>query len=171
MTLVEDITNLVDRVKVLSLSQKPLWQKIPLRALQADGRSGYSDQYGTAYEIGYWKLESSIANGLYGVCVDLATGELVDAGSILGNSMETYDGPVDFPPMRERRLASESSIIFLLRFPEKLIEKELNAQHIIESLENQSKEPYFSGYDSEEQEAWRQETRQRLDLEEVFTRK
>lgn len=70
---------LVQKVQKVSKQQKSLWQQVPYLALQADGRTGYSDQYSRAYHQGYWAVESSVRDGSYSVYVDLETGELVNA--------------------------------------------------------------------------------------------
>lgn len=72
---------LVENIREYSLSQKEEWQKIPMLALEAEGRTGYSDTRSRAYTQGFWALEPATRNGKYQAYVDLATGEIVDAWS------------------------------------------------------------------------------------------
>ncbi len=70
---------LVQQVREGAEQQKALWQKVPYLALQADGRTGYSDNYCRAYHQGYWAVEGSQVSGSYTIYVDLETGVLVNA--------------------------------------------------------------------------------------------
>lgn len=75
-TVQETLGMVARKVREISESQVSLWQKVPYLALQADGRTGYLDQYSRAYLQGYWAIESSIQGSSYAVYVDLETGSL-----------------------------------------------------------------------------------------------
>ncbi len=81
LEIVTGAEKIVEFVRDYSRSQKEFWQRIPLLALEADGRDGFYDNYYRAYRQGFWALQSSVSRGYYSVYVDLSTGELVDAYS------------------------------------------------------------------------------------------
>lgn len=70
---------LADHIRELCRSQADVWRTIPELALDADGRSGYSDRYAMAYRHKLWPLEATLTRAGYGACVDLETGEIVRA--------------------------------------------------------------------------------------------
>ncbi|TXI87851.1 MAG: hypothetical protein E6Q36_06770 [Chryseobacterium sp.] len=56
-------------------SQAELWQRVPNLALEANGRSGYLDDYSYCYSYGFWRIWDSSPRGQYYLCsVDCATG-------------------------------------------------------------------------------------------------
>lgn len=60
-------------------SQAELWQRVPNLALEADGRSGYLDDYSYCYHYGFWRIWESSPRGQYLLCsVDCATGVLAN---------------------------------------------------------------------------------------------
>lgn len=73
-----DVKTLLDKIRTQCRAQREHWQQVPLLALQANGRSGYSDRLSMAYNNGYWLLEASIRDGYYRAAVDCATGEIVN---------------------------------------------------------------------------------------------
>ena len=155
-------SDLISRIQKYSKSQFKLWRKVPYLALQADGRSGYLDQYAAAYYSGYWRIESSARNGSYTVIVDLFTGNLMDAYSAFGiNLLDDINIESGIKP----KLASPREIIALSYNLE-----EINATSIIEELEEYAKQPYFSGYDSKKQEQWRDDKIKELKLKKDFRR-
>lgn len=60
---------IVTLTKKYCIQQKPLWQQVPYLALQAQGRGGFSEDYGFTYSRGYHKIGS--------IYVDCATGNLM----------------------------------------------------------------------------------------------
>ena len=84
----EDLKNsrdqLVENIKEYSENRKKEWQKVPYLALKSDGRTGWSNQYKTAYLHGFWWLEVYNPNGHKAAKVDLETGEIVGPGSKSG---------------------------------------------------------------------------------------
>lgn len=66
---------LVEMILNYSESQKEMWRKVPWLALQADGRSGWSQHYENAYENGLWTVGPA-DGGYYHAFVDCATGKL-----------------------------------------------------------------------------------------------
>lgn len=77
----------IEALRQYCREQKSLWQQVPWMALQADGRTGWSESYARAYESGYWTLERVMVHSYYVGFVDLATGELVGIGP--GQSLST----------------------------------------------------------------------------------
>ena len=118
-------------IRELSRRQKDLWQRVPYLALQADGRSGYSDNYSRAYREGYWALDASVRSGLYSVYVDLENGKLVN-------------------PAVPKKLASDEDVLMLAFSLE-----QIDARAIVTDLYKRGKEHTWRGYDSGKQEAWR----------------
>jgi len=160
-TLKKKAENLCTEIRGYSESQAKLWRKIPFLALQADGRTGFSDKYSMAYNFGYWNLEFSIKEGKYTIIVDLESGRLMEARSF-GDVV--LDDVVNSGV--EPREADDKEIIGLAFNLD-----EINAQRIISDLANGKKSPYPSYYNPEKQKAWRKKTRKELCLEEIFSRK
>lgn len=158
---------IVKDIRDFSLFQKGLWQRVPYLALEANGRKGFSDKYSCAYDSGFWQLDGSIKNGHYYVYVDLETGELVDAASVSGMPLNLRDQEVIVPPRENARKPAKNEDVLGLAFHL----DELDASAVISSLEQQIREPYPSYYKAHEQEAWRNDFRQKLGLERIFTRK
>lgn len=152
--------DLVDKIKEYSRSQQKQWQQVPYLALQADGRSGFNDNYSRVYYTGYWAMESSVHNGDYHVYVDLATGNLVNAYHA-SSSVCIFDA--DIPKESKQILADDDEIIALAL-------DDLNARQLVQMLRQQAQMPYPSYYKPEEQEAWRRETLEKLKLEKIYTR-
>lgn len=67
--------------------QKTLWQQVPWMALQADGRTGWSEDFARAYRDGFWTINRIHVHSYLVGFVDLATGELV--GIRPGKSLTT----------------------------------------------------------------------------------
>ncbi|MDO8492065.1 MAG: hypothetical protein Q7S34_00285 [bacterium] len=128
------VKELSQKVREVSKRQKDLWQQVPFLALQADGRTGYSDQYARAYIQGYWAVESSVSGGCYSVYVDIETGELVSA----------YD---------PRQVARDKDVINLAVDPQ-----QLDASHLVKALKVAAKEPIGSYYDAKK----RKERKERI---------
>ncbi len=129
----ESTKELVDFIKEISRSQKSSWQQVPYLALQADGRTGYSDRYARAYCHGYWALEATVRNGCYSVYVDLETGELVNA----------FD--------RTNKVRDEDILMIASNTTQ------IDATSLVVKLAKDSEQPTYSGYNAREQEKWRQE--------------
>ena len=143
--MIKDIKDLAERLvaslRELSVSQASLWQQVPYLALQADGRTGYSDQYSRAYRQGYWAIEPSLMDyGSYMIYVDLETGEFVD-GYIPTNS------------------ANAKNILMLANYPE-----QLDVYRIIRYLKKECKKPTQKNYDKKEQKTWRESLRKKFSL-------
>jgi hypothetical protein len=76
MTEIKDRADaLCEQIREFSKSQKDIWQQIPWWANQANGRTGWSDNYTRAVESGYYATYSE--NGYYRVYIDLENGRLV----------------------------------------------------------------------------------------------
>ena len=67
----DSVKNVVDFVKEYSRSQKSLWQKVPWLANQANGRTGFSDDFRLTATEGMWTLNNNL-------CVDLEDGDILD---------------------------------------------------------------------------------------------
>ena len=146
---------LIDKIREVSRSQKDTWQQIPFLALQADGRSGYSDQYARAYTQGYWAVRATVRNGSYAVYVDLETGELVNA-------------------FNSRKVAEDEDVLLIASSL-----NQIDVASLIKELRKQVKQPTSPSYNVQEQEKWRQEIlkeynlkpreyRRKVSLQEVF---
>lgn len=133
-------------VREFSRSQAEEWRKIPALALEADGRTGHSDQYSRAYRSGLWALRSGVRDGWYELFVDCATGDLVNAG-------ENLDP------------APDHAVLRVLQRPE-----ELDAQAIVERLEAEARKEHGSYYDADEKIAWREKTREETGVTSPYVR-
>jgi len=102
--------SLVKDICDYSISQKNLWRRVPYLALEADGRTGFGDNYSRAYNGGFWALDGSIVNGGYEVYVHLTTGNLVDA-YFASNSLSVSG--VDIRKESKLKRAKDSSILGL----------------------------------------------------------
>lgn len=144
-TIERDAAALVRGIREYAKSQVEDWRRIPYLALEADGRSGYSDNYARAYRQGVWAVEASARDGSYTVYVDLATGELVNPFSFheQARCVDAYDSHV---------LALATSI------------GQLDAAAIVAGLEAAARKPVASYYDPQEQRRWRVTTRAELKL-------
>lgn len=142
------VKELDELIRTYTRSAKELWRLVPYLALQADGRSGYSSQYATAYQRGLWIIEHSLDRfSSYTVAVDCATGELVS-----------------IPNARERAHKED-----VLRCASRL--HELDAPAIVLKLQKAGRSPYSSCYDEREIKLWRLRIQEEYDLREVFIRK
>ena len=81
----ENAQNLIKEIRKYSESQKDLWRRVPLLALEADGRTTYSTKYNRAYTMGFWPLESSLEEEVYTVIVNLENGKLIKPNYIFPN--------------------------------------------------------------------------------------
>lgn len=74
-----------------SISQAPIWQQIPNLALEAEGRTGYSDGRQITYRSKIWRTlqEHEIYGGNYISCIDLTTGEILEFLDV-STSARTY---------------------------------------------------------------------------------
>jgi hypothetical protein len=113
---------LVDEIRSYSKEQKSFWNQLPYWALEADGRTGFSDSYSRAYRTGYWAVDKSIINGCYTVYVDLENGELVNA----------------FDPRKKANAIDVLRLAFDL--------DTLDAASTVEWVKEEAKKPYGSYY-------------------------
>ena len=69
---------LVSGIRTWCKSQVELWQQVPNLALEAEGRSGYLDQYSYCYHYGFWRIWAPDHRGstVLLTSVDCASGEL-----------------------------------------------------------------------------------------------
>ena len=142
---------LAENIRTYARSQKELWQLVPWLALEADGRSGYLDNYSRAYHLGVWALRASCSGGSYSVYVDLATGELIRAGTF------HWDQGKLMPASDDEILMPAANI------------EELDAASIVKELQKESKKAIAKFYDPDKQAAWRKETRREHGLKPVYT--
>lgn len=103
---------LIEDIKKYSEAQSELWQQIPWWANQADGRSGFSDNYNRAFNLGFWPLRGSTESGYYPIFVDLENGKLVSPWNLedyaldkdilnLANSPEQIDSALLLNKIKE----------------------------------------------------------------------
>lgn len=152
---------LVNNIQKYSMSQKTFWQKIPLLALTADGRTGYNEHYSLAYEWGFWAIGKNEL-GHYKIFIDLETGKLVNAYK--ANESLFID---------ERGLKICSNIFpankkDILNLAFNL--EEIDAKKIINNLENECKKEYYKLYNPVSQERWRNKVIQLNKLSENYQR-
>ena len=157
--ILEDTIDISKNIRGYSISQKEFWQQIPSLALEADGRTGHSDNYGRAFRTKYWALNSSIENGNYQVYVDLRTGDLVDAFHASDFSIMDYTIETE-----KKSVPAEDEQIIKLAFHL----CELDASRILKELKKESKQPHGSYYNTKEKEAWRKEMREKYELENLL---
>ena len=149
---------LATEIRDCAKAQADLWKQIPNLALQADGRSGYNDMYALAYRMRVWPIHSQ--NGRYDAYIDLQTGEIVhfpnwpDAIYVKGEEID-----IETENSKKSEPLPDKKIIILADNLDWL-----NAQKLIDELNKCAQEPYFKGYNPQEQEAWRARTRKELGL-------
>lgn len=158
--IVQHAMTLEESIRDYARSQKEGWQQIPLLALEADGRTGFSEKYSRAYKSGYWALESSIRDGRYQVYIDLETGELVDASSV-DSSFPILD--LDIPKEGNPQPAKPECVLQIAHCMQ-----ELHAPFLIEKLKLKGGEPVQ--VHTEKNENWREVLKEQLGLSEVYTR-
>jgi hypothetical protein len=146
-------SRLITAVRDYARSQTAQWRKVPHLALEADGRTGYSDTYGRAYQQGVWAVESSVEDGMYAVYIDLATGELISAHAF--HRTESVCTPANGKDIL--RLASNLD--------------HLDAKAIIASLIAQAAEKYPSYYDAATQDARREKDRREYKVKTIYDAK
>lgn len=156
-------SDLVERIYAYSASQKEHWQQIPFLALEADGRTGFSDVFARVYHTGYWALGRPIVHGSYQIYVDCADGSLVDAASV---SDFVYDDVVITNTNKHARKPSQTATLSLATHLE-----DLDAKAIVKDLQKQTTRPYAKCYDPKKHDAWRDDLRARLGIETIFTRR
>lgn len=138
--------NLANNIEKYSMSQKTLWQKIPLLALTADGRTGYNENYGLAYDWGFWAIGNNELDD-YKIFVDLETGKLVNAYKANESLFIDERGLKicsDISPANKRDILN---LAFNL--------EEIDAKKIINDLENECKKEYYKIYNPISQDRWR----------------
>ena len=152
--ILEDAKSLVARIREYSIEQTSLWQQIPNLVLNAEGRTGFSEDYRLAYMWGYWAIDGSCSNTGEDarVFVDLASGELVNYNSAYNTNVE-------------QGLAQDVEVLKLAMHLD-----ELDAHAIIRMLKQEAEQPYPSYYKAERQDTWRKQKREELGLETLFTR-
>ncbi|MEK7628786.1 MAG: hypothetical protein AAB421_05245 [Patescibacteria group bacterium] len=141
--IIQQRTALIDAVRACSRAQKDLWQKVPWLALQADGRTGYSDSYSRAYNNGLWTLTVA-HHGYCSAFVDCATGELVDA---------------ELRPLVEKYVLEVAAYI-----------EQIDAHAVTKGLAADASRRTSDCYNADDQALWRKETAQSLNLSEGYVR-
>ncbi|MFA6603754.1 MAG: hypothetical protein WCT10_02835 [Patescibacteria group bacterium] len=142
--------DLAESIRAYARSQKEQWQLVPWLALEADGRSGYLDNYSRAYNLGVWALRATSSHGCYLIYVDLATGELVQSYTFHNTRGKLVT-------------ASDREVLVLATHLE-----ELDAAMIVKELQKESKKPTNKFYEPAEQAAWRGKIRRKLGLQPVY---
>ncbi|QIG77696.1 hypothetical protein EVB64_109 [Rhizobium phage RHph_TM61] len=67
----------INSLREYSRKQVDLWRQVPWLALQAQGRSGWSDAYGRCIRNGIWTINSATNGGYCATSVDCDSGELM----------------------------------------------------------------------------------------------
>jgi hypothetical protein len=107
------VRHLVADLKVYVQAQKETWQKVPWLALEADGRTGYSD--GVVWREGKLRIPfGSECN--YIAYIDLATGELMPFGdprklALLATALELVDAEQVVAELAERAAEPQRSYV------------------------------------------------------------
>lgn len=91
LEIFRDSEHIVEAIFEYSRLQRGIWRRVPLLALRADGRRGFSDEHNRAYRE-FWVLGRSLRDEVYTVCVDLSNGELVDARLVYLRSIVSRAG-------------------------------------------------------------------------------
>jgi len=140
--------SIIQEIRDYVRDQKDLWAQIPYLALQANGRTGFSDNFSRAHDLGYWAIKASVRNGYYEIYIDCAIGELVD-------------------PRDPAKAIGDSEVLMLLSDL-----SQLDASEIIEKLRREAGEPVkcYSEKDQAEHELWRTKKARELDLQKVYVR-
>ena len=141
---------LVQWIRDYSTSQKSLWRKIPYLALEADGRTGYNDNYGRAYSSGLWHIG-------YSMYVDLESGNLVDSYAASRSfSIGDYDCEKE-----SNLISANSENVLQLVYQIEV----LNTSLLVNQLAEEGKKKYLAIYNPKEVEKWRDQKREEFSIE------
>ncbi len=143
------VDEILERLTQQILSQAELWKKVPFLALEANGRSGYSDDWNVAYQHGYWALRD-IRTKQTLAYIDCENGKLRAANECT----------------IENTTPSKRDLLIILADL-----KMADAEAVVENLQQQSTRPHSSGYDPDQQEEWRKSQREKYGVEETYRRR
>ena len=151
----QEAAALAETIRTYVRSQKELWQLIPWMALNADtAHNSPCTKSDWAYDHGLWPVgEFSLQGGCFHVCVDLATGELIDP-------VTYFHGAGKIAPARDR---------FVLKLTAHI--EELDAADIVRRLTHKAAPDIVRDRDRAADEAWRRKIREKRGLKPVFTAK
>ena len=149
--LQDSVDKLVLDIRKYVSTQKEFWQRVPWLALQADGRTGFNQQYSLAYERGFWVVGGIPPLPISGAYVDLASGDLV----------QPHNAFVEYSLVP----AMSGCVIHLAKNL-----NELDARNLLQELALVAKQPYPSYYDPELQEVCRARRLKQLKLKKIYTR-
>lgn len=127
---------LIEKLREYCRSQVAIWQTIPELAVNADGRTGFDDNFSRAYHCKIWALEKTVTSAGYEAIVDLNTGHIVSA-------------------MSPKLFAPDDVVLRLLLTPEVL-----DAGRIARELKREARvpiSPYISKADRERMDQRRRE--------------
>ncbi|MEK6950850.1 MAG: hypothetical protein AABX13_03965 [Nanoarchaeota archaeon] len=166
------IKEAADEIRRYSCAQKELWRRVPFLALEIERRNGGS-RYGEASEDGYWRLGGSYtSDGRGEVCVDLATGELIDHYAIKKFLYySVVGGDVEERKPSRRILAKDKDVL-------RVDLEELSAHDFVKRLTREAQEErhqqypsYFTSAEKEEREKWYRKMKEKLERMENGTLK
>lgn len=142
--LVQSRTDLAEAIRSWCREQRELWQQVPYLALQADGRSGWSDSHSRAYNWGLWTLPYR-QSSYYCAFVDCETGDLVrnpknldplSDEPILYMALKVYDAQAVIDLLKEDALVRSSYL------PDETQRNDQRRAEIMEQLGLSASEPY-----------------------------
>jgi hypothetical protein len=151
----QEAAALAETIRTYARSQKELWQLVPWLALEADtAHNSPRTQSDWAYDHGLWPVgEFDLQGGCFHVCVDLATGELIDPVAFFHDAGKLVPAQDRFV----RKLASTSGV------------GELDAAAIIRGFKKETASGAVRNRERTADEAWRQKIREKHGLKPVFT--
>lgn len=145
--LVGDVEVVIRKLRMLTEQSSHLWRRVPLLALEADGRGGSIEKLSYAYRFGFWIIDESIDRfNRYTVAVDCVNGRLMSI------------------PDTNRKARREDLIRCLLSI------NKFEAASVIAELEGLAR-MRFEGDDPEALSAWREKMKQDLNLSEAYVRR
>lgn len=137
-------TEAAQKVRDYVKRQVEFWSQVPGLALIADGRSGYSDSLGRAYQMGLWTIAQVERGGYYRLFVYCQTGDLVDISKVRVGGGDDLSLEIDDSNGIHKavRLVGDRAAIEALAYLDSL-----NAEDVIRRLYEYAHEEYFYAYD------------------------
>lgn len=146
---------LAEKIRKYFINRVDLLRQIPSLALEADGRSGWSDSFGRNYDWCMHELHDD--HGYYDVFVELRTGELVHVQSYHDPFHGLFSNDPDHVDIEGVNLATDEQVLKLATE-----EEPFNIEEYVQMLREYAQKPYWSGYQPAENEAHKEKYREKL---------
>ncbi len=138
-----EISNVAAEIRKYYYRLVPLLRQIPYLALEADGRGGWSDDLGLAYECCIMPIQQTdIGGGIYEMFIELRSGELIVANRPNSHYVVTANDTFDFGGNNHWSFASDEEVFNILAHQDR--ESRFNPIKIIQHLRNMTNTSYHN---------------------------